>query len=311
MTSAQPNNLPNNLDTAGEQALERVLMRSQRLFLFLLAFFVLGSCFVYGLTVGTKTSLAVSAKSSANKSNPWRTLTEPEVAIDILNLAPSMIVNPMGNDMLVNGRDSGMWSIGSEQPAKELLVEQERRWKSLGYVTEGMVTAKRGVLIAHGGPRGDRLMLTVWKVLPAVRQQVGTRIQGLLARMGEPTATAIEDTELPAGLVPRPGGKGGAVVASTDEVDEQGVGVRTVSVTFSNPGPVADNLQYYQGALDAEGWEALTAGVPTNGPSLYLRRGMQEALLIFTPINQSSMLASGAGTQVFVTVFNSRAVGED
>lgn len=257
--------------------------------------FVILMSFFYGLTRGLQHRPAFAAPDLLTS-----TRTASELGLQRIELPSGVIPMPLGSDMEVNGLPAEMLSFVTDRSPQRLTEEQMDRWKERGFEVAGKSTVRRGVAFALDRSTGDRYSFSAWSV-PGPMQQLASRglpVQGLMsvvdrADRGDRVQSVPEVPVLP-------GGKGGAVMSSVDN------GYRSYSAAYTNPGTIAENLEFYRSELGVAGWREQFADLHDAEPlrthrngSAVFHRGGEEVVLLLSPAAENE--SGGERTVVAVT----------
>lgn len=210
--------------------------------------FVVVTSFLYGFVSTLRQAPVHLAEASLLQGDEL-----PESAAFPFELPSGVQAIPVGQNSTINGQLVQILNFVSERGAKELLQDFTALFERQGFLTAGLGTERRGVVIAVNEQTGKRLSVSLWNIGQLPRNNALKRPQlfGVLAlstldALGVVTDETVrgEITDVPL----RPGGEAGASFAS-----DEGHG-RSVTGTYTLPGEVAENLDYYRTELVNFGW---------------------------------------------------------
>jgi hypothetical protein len=255
-------------------------------FQLLIGFTVLIVSFAYGVAHGLSKKTPPASAALGRLDDPTEVLNSVTLPIP-----PGTIPVPIGRDLAVNGRPTQMVSFITARSVKAVLNEQVQTWQSQGLNAVGATSARRGVAIAMNKTTGERFSIAAWEVPPSYRKTIsrGYPVQGFLSSAGNDRsdrATADEQSGLVPGVPIMPDGVPGAVMSSSDALG------RSYTGTYTNPGPIEQNLEFYRRTLAVRGWDLVNSSPVAEGQrgsSLVFQHGLRELVLLFAPVKDGEI----------------------
>ncbi len=266
-------------------------LRRQKYFLIYLSLFVVISSFCYGLLQGFRqTASASGAFAEQQRFSPVR--EENNVF-----LPEGVKVVSLGSDTKIDNKKIQIVNFFVNGEVGEFIRVQQQLWEQRGLQPIHRVSDKRAVSVAEDRNSAKRYSLVVWQVPPIARKiSQGYSLQGVLAISGMEQSANHSAASVP-GVPVMPGGSSGTVFSS------QEFNGKSYTASYSNPGSIRDNIEFYQNELLSSGWRvreglgSSLAGSATPLRFLEFSNAREELTLLF-----SGASGSHAGKQTLVTV---------
>ncbi|MBL7661919.1 hypothetical protein JNK13_04110 [bacterium] len=255
--------------------------------------------FAYGLVRGLRAPQVALARE-------YYPVTNDEV--EISDLVSGIELERVGSGATrINGKPVELYRVLSERNPAMILRQQEERWKQLGFQTAGIVDRQRGVLVARDLATNERYAFMLWTVIPKMRQEYssGYRTTGFVSKGAAEISAVTQDFELQGAVpnVPIPtGGQGGAVMVSQD------LGNTSYHSTYTLPGNISENLDFYRRELIGNGYREKTGSylaADESGAMIEFISDSEHVTLLF----QQSKL-SGRVSALVTRVAGSIGIGE-
>lgn len=220
--------------------------------------------FAYGVSIGIKNNISWAKSPIA---------IEPEIAPDKFDaseyaLAEGISLQRVGDNISVNARSAQMFQLNLDRGIKQTLIEQDKAWQELGYKTFGKATNQSGVLMAVRKTEAEYMFMSLKKIGQEV---VGNLTISNLKPAG--ARNGIIRNKLLEVLPEMPGSVPGAIMSSDDYREN------TLSVSYTNPGPIEASVDFYVHMMMQKGWKAVN----------HYQEDTGIATLLFTPSGSSSV----------------------
>ena len=303
-----------NTQTVDTNTVDVGLSRSRLRFHLAIGGTVVVVSFIYGLISGLGKQVRPAHAGAALRAD-FKEAAEYQLSPRLI-IPAGVRISPIGQDVMINDRSADALSFVTARPVDSVINEQVARWKDRGFEAVAKTSDRRGVGVGVDPRNGDRHSITAWEVPPTVRKAVssGEPVQGLIMAMdgnSEAGATAgRQDSalgEIP-GIPVKPGGSSGAVFSSKDP------GGRSYSGVYTNPGSVAESVEYYREVLGHDGWVESVQNIPLNTDSpvgdLSFMRSSEEVTFVFSPaLTNPQAPTQDTGTTTVVVTLVPRPLG--
>lgn len=250
---------------------------------FVLVFsFTLVCSFLYGF-VSSLTDRAEKAQASLSNVSAFDTEVSDYDESLAEELPRNVLAVSLGHDVELNGKKAKIVHFSSAHSVRSLLQEKVAAWQSRGVWTIGVGSKKRGMAVAINRSLGKRYLLSVWKVPENLRKLVsnGMPVQGILSVV-DLDASNVSLEKVIKDFPVMPNAKEGSLISS----GENG-GVRTWTMSWTNPDSLEANLAFYRSELKIRGWKEVDKDaylvLGANFGQLRFVRGDEETQIILSP----------------------------